>query len=83
LGQNKVAYRKSASWVAWKCLKSDSGWVVVVVWCGPTHYFVNPNLELGCDKNLIKLPLCPIWMKNIYHILFQKVKHRTAKNTNV
>ena len=32
LGQNKVAYRKSASCVAWKCLNSLCGWVVGVGW---------------------------------------------------
>ena len=49
LGQNKVAYRKSASYLVWKCLKSLS-----VEWWwwsggggggGPTKYFVTPNLS--------------------------------------
>jgi hypothetical protein len=49
LGQNKVAYRKSASYLVWKCLKSLS----VEWWSGggggggPTKYFVTPNLKLG------------------------------------
>jgi hypothetical protein len=44
LGQNKVAYRKSASWVAWMCLKSS--WVVVVGLI-PTHYKVKLQLMLS------------------------------------
>ena len=46
VGQNKVAYQKSASYVVWKCLKSLSvgGWVVVVGG-GPTDYFVTLKLS--------------------------------------
>jgi hypothetical protein len=44
LGQNRVAYRKSASYLVWKCLKSLSvGWGGVVGG-GPTDYFVTLNL---------------------------------------
>ena len=46
LGQNNVAYRKSASWVAWKWPISLTGGGVVWVG-GPTDYFVTPNLSCG------------------------------------
>ena len=59
MGQNKVAYRKSASYVAWKCLKSSCvvvGGVVVggVVASYPllslTPTPVEVEVELGCDN---------------------------------
>jgi hypothetical protein len=53
LGQNKVAYRKSASYVVWKCLKS-SWWVVVVVASYPLLSLAPTpvEVELGCDNKL-------------------------------
>ena len=54
MGQNKVAYRKSASYVAWKCLKSSCG----VGWgggVGASYPLLSQaptpvEVELGCDK---------------------------------
>ena len=52
-----VAYRKSAHWVAWKCLNSFCGVVVVTGWgdgvgsttlCGHTNFVF--GLKLGCDN---------------------------------
>ena len=50
LGQNKVAYQKSASQVAWKCLKSScgGGWV-------PTHYKVKLQLMLRLSWVVTKI----------------------------
>ena len=58
MGQNKVAYQKSASYLVWKCLKICSvggvggvGGVGCVVGVGgvggPTDYFVTLNLSWG------------------------------------
>ena len=64
MGQNKVAYRKSASWVLDQLHNNNmefhgwgGGWGGGVVgWGGPTHYVVTPTrveVELGCD-NILK-----------------------------
>ena len=59
MGQNKVAYQKSASWVIWKCLKSSCVVLVVVVgWGGVVASYpllsqapTPVEVELGCDNN--------------------------------
>jgi hypothetical protein len=56
LGQNKVAYRKSAYW---KCLKSS--WVVGGVgWRVASYPLLSQTptpveVELGCDKHVLKV----------------------------
>ena len=57
LGQNRVAYNKFASYVAWKCL-TNLLWVVVD-WA-PIHYVnmgllpIGVEVKLGCDKMAMK-----------------------------
>ena len=66
MGQNKVAYRKSASYVAWKCLKSSCvvggvvGGVVAsypLLSLTPTPVEVEVEVELGCDNIIGFWPL--------------------------
>ena len=58
MGQNKVAYRKSASYVAWKCLKSSCVVVGGVVGSYPLLSLTPTpvEVELGCDNLLIMDP---------------------------
>ena len=71
MGQNKVAYRKSASYVAWKCLKSSCvvGGVVgsyPLLSLTPTPVEVEVEVELGCD-NCIQPNIYTIFQTNIYN----------------
>ena len=58
LGKNKVAYWKSASLVAWKCLKSScwggGGWL-------PSHYQVKLQLMLRLSRAVNILNIVKIW----------------------
>ena len=55
MGQNKVAYRKSASYVAWKCLKSSC---VVASYPLLSLTPTPVEVELGCDNFRFLSPLC-------------------------
>ena len=58
LCQNKVAYWKSASQVAWKCSKSSGGGGWVGGWVGSyplwSHAPTHVEVELGCVNNLLR-----------------------------
>jgi hypothetical protein len=47
LGQNKVAYKKSAFYLAWKCLKSLCGGGGWVCWLGWLVLKVNLVISFG------------------------------------
>ena len=55
MGQNKVAYRKSASYVAWKCLKSPGGGGVVGSYPLLSQAPTPVEVELGCDNSDIHI----------------------------